>query len=216
MHHVATKVNSRPVVVQGNMGAVASIARIFDTRIVFFLLDFQKFPIERFRILRRMAFVINSGVQDEVDGICIAAQVNAPVNSWPNRIIQRLATTIVDTAHQRHRQSHARHVEILEFGIAHRILRRTGITISRDRSSVFAIVIKQGLSLGIHEILAKSRITLRIGKELTALPRRYPVQFEQHRRIFQKPQVAHVFGADHRRGSKRLDRGESQHQRNKG
>ena len=216
MHHVAAEVEASPVVVQGKMGSVAGVTRVFQSRIVLFLLDFQEFPVERPRILRRMAFVINAGIQNEIDGIRITAQVNAPVNSRPNRIAERFATTVIEAAHQRHRQGHSRHIQVLECGIAHRILRRAGIAITRNSGTMFTIVIEQRLSLGVHEILAEGRVALRIGEELAALARRHTVQFKQHRRVFQKPQVAHIFGTYHRRGGKSLDRGESHHQGNKG
>ena len=60
-----------------------------------------------------MAFAIDAGVQDEIDGIDEASQIKAPVNARPNRITDRLASgphttmvnivdifsaTVVDTA----------------------------------------------------------------------------------------------------------------------
>ena len=73
VHHVATKVQTQPIVIQRNMRPVAGIADIFKPRIIFFFLVLQEFTVKRLRVIirlpfrRQMAFVVNTGIQNEID-----------------------------------------------------------------------------------------------------------------------------------------------------
>ena len=130
MHHVTTKVQAQPVVIQGDMRTVASVTGILQSRVIFFFLEFQEFTIKRFRITCGMTFVINAGIKHKVNGIRITAQVNTTIYTRPNRITKRFTAAVVHTSHHRKSQSHA----------GSRIFK---IAMTRDGRSICIVKIKQ-------------------------------------------------------------------------
>ena len=202
MHHVAAKVQAQPIVVQGNVRAVAGVTGILEAGIVFFFLDFQELAIKRSWAIRRMTFIINTRIEHEVNGIRITAQVNASIDSRPNGIAKSFAAAVIHATYQRHRQSHAG-------------LRFFKSTMSRNRRPVFVIEVKQCVLFCRHKVLAERGIAMRVSKELTPFPCCHTMQFKKHRRIFKQAQVANILGAHHRRCSEGRHRKHGCHQKGK-
>ena len=81
-----------------NHAAVTGVTCVFNTAVVFFLLKFNEFLVEGFRVVGGMAFHINAGVEHEFHGIAVAAQIKSSVEARPDCVAKGFASAIIHAA----------------------------------------------------------------------------------------------------------------------
>ncbi len=84
--------------VDGEHPAVTRIASVFHAAVVFLFLKLDEFAVKGFRIVRAVVFHVDPGIEHKLYGIAVAAQVDSPVDSGPDRVAETFAAAVIDTA----------------------------------------------------------------------------------------------------------------------